>query len=59
MLRQIVPATLRSWARKLMYRSSGAMQMTQVERRLLIEYYCEDILRLEVVLQRSLSSWLV
>jgi hypothetical protein len=57
-LRHAIPAPARSFLRKLIYRTSGSMQMTPVEHHLLVEYYRQDIRRLETLLQRDLSAWL-
>ena len=57
-LRRAIPPRIRSLMRKLIYRTSGSVQMTEVERQLLVEYYLQDILRLETLVQRDLSAWL-
>jgi len=57
-LRHALPMPIRSSLRKFAYKKPGAVQMQPAERALLIDYYREDIHKLERLLQRDLSAWL-
>ena len=56
-LRAAIPRPLRARLRNLFYRNKDSMQMQPAERKVLVEYYREDILKLEDLLQRDLSAW--
>ena len=44
--------------RKLLYRRPGTLRMSAKERACLVDFYRDDIRRLEGVLDRDLSGWL-
>jgi len=57
-IRHALPSTIRLSLRKLAYRQRDAIQMERAERELLIEYYREDVRKLEKLIDRDLSAWL-
>ena len=54
----IIPQPVRSIVRKVLYRPRRAIGMSDPERAVLIDYYRDDIRRLEHLLGRDLSAWL-
>jgi hypothetical protein len=56
-LQATIPRPLRASLRNLFYRNRDSIQMQPAEREMLVEYYREDILKLEGLLQRDLSAW--
>jgi len=57
--RRFVPAPLRGFAKRVIYRPPGSLQMDSADRELLLEFYRADILKLQGILNRDLSGWLV
>ena len=57
-MRAWTPASLRSLLRKAVYRQRRAVHLAQDDRRFLIDYYRDDILKLQQLLNRDLSAWL-
>jgi hypothetical protein len=57
-LRDRIPAPLRPMLRKVAYRRSRTVRLAQEDRRFLIDYYKDDIHRLQQLLDRDLSAWL-
>jgi len=57
-VQRLVPASMRPWLRKAIYRPRNRVKMTPAERSMLAAYYRQDVSRLESLLQRDLSSWL-
>jgi len=57
-VRELVPFGVRPIVRKLLFRRSGALKMDAEDRRYLVDYYREDIVRLASMLNRDLSDWL-
>jgi hypothetical protein len=57
-MRNCTPTPLRPALKKMVYRSRGSFSMSPEDRRFLIEYYRDDIRRLEHVIERDLSAWL-
>jgi uridine kinase len=55
MLAEALPRPIR--LRDLFYRSKDSVQMQPAERRAVVEYYREDILKLENFYKRNLSAW--
>ena len=53
-----VPDRLRDQAKKLVYRQPGSMVMAPTERNVLVNYYREDVLKLQALLNRDLGHWL-
>jgi hypothetical protein len=58
-LREAIPAPVRTTLHDLAYKKKGAVKLQSTERALLLEYYRQDILKLQTILQRDLSTWLV
>jgi hypothetical protein len=56
-LRAAIPQPLRVRLRNLVYTKKSSIQMQPAERGMLVEYYREDTLKLEGLLQRDLSAW--
>ncbi len=57
-LRDCVPPALRPWVKRIAYRSGKSIPMPNADRLFLLDYYYDDIRRLERVIQRDLSTWL-
>jgi hypothetical protein len=58
-LRGIVPAGIRRLVQRARWRSPESVRMSTEDRRFLIEYYAADVRRLESIIDRDLSAWLV
>jgi hypothetical protein len=59
MLKRLTPVPIRSFVRNTIYRPSGSVSMQQEDRGLMLDFYRNDIHRLEGILGRDLSAWLV
>ena len=59
MLRRVLPVDVRSALNRLRYRQRDTLRMSSDDRRFLIEFYEEDVRRLESIIGRDLSPWLV
>jgi len=57
-LRRIMPEGARGPLRKLIFKPRSAVQMTPAERAMLVEFYRQDVRKLEEMLGRDLSAWL-
>jgi Sulfotransferase family len=57
-LRNCTPTAARPFLKKLVYRPRGAMKMGPDDRRFLVQYYRDDVRRLEHLIERDLSAWL-
>jgi hypothetical protein len=57
--RKIVPGSIRPLVHKLAFRKLAVTTMTQEDRRFLCDYYRDDVMRLALLLDRDLHSWLV
>jgi hypothetical protein len=57
--RKLMPARLRTTVRDAFYRAPGATKMEAADRRLMLEFYASDIRKLEGILNRDLSAWLL
>jgi hypothetical protein len=53
-----VPGPLRNQAKKLVYRQPESIVLAPSEREILIEYYRNDILKLQALMNRDLGHWL-
>jgi hypothetical protein len=58
MLKRLTPAPIKSFVRNAIYRPSGSVSMQQEDRGLMLDFYRNDIHRLEGILGRDLSAWL-
>lgn len=58
-VKKLVPREWRQSFKKAMYTEESIPKMTKEERKFLIDYYREDILKLEKLLQKDLSGWLI
>jgi Sulfotransferase family len=58
LLRSATPPSIRRHLHGLIYRKQGTLQLQQPEREILTNYYRTDILKLQTLLNRDLSSWL-
>jgi hypothetical protein len=56
--RRLLPAALRSYARRLAFRRREAFRLDPADRQYLLDFYREDIRKLSGLLNRDLSSWL-
>jgi hypothetical protein len=56
--RNCTPRAVRPALKKLIYRQRGSVTMSPEDRRFLVEYYRDDVRRLERVIERDLSAWL-
>lgn len=54
----MVPRSLRSYARHLVYRDKDMPQLHPEDRVTLVRHYREDILKLQDLIQRDLTAWL-
>jgi Sulfotransferase family len=57
-MRNCTPAAVRPAMKKLIYRRPGSVAMSAEDRRFLVQYYRDDVRRLERVIERDLSAWL-
>ncbi len=57
-LNEIIPSRLRPPIRKYWFRERRALNMDTRDRRYLIDYYREDVIKLASLLNRDLSAWL-
>jgi hypothetical protein len=57
-LRNRIPSSAQPAVKKLLYRQHGSMTMSAEDRRFLVQYYRDDVRRLEHVMERDLSNWL-
>ena len=57
-LRDTIPAPLRPLLRKVAYRQRRTVRLAPKDREFLIDYYKDDIHRLQQLLDRDLSAWL-
>jgi hypothetical protein len=57
-LREGIPSLLLPVIRRLMFRRSDDLRMDTEDRRLLVDFYREDITKLASLLNRDLSAWL-
>jgi hypothetical protein len=58
-LNEAFPLLLRPAASRLLFQRSSTLRMDAHDRRYLIDYYRQDIMKLAALLDRDLSSWLV
>jgi hypothetical protein len=59
MLKRFTPAKVKSRVRPAVYRPTGSLTLAPEDRALMLEFYRNDIHRLEEILDRDLSGWLV
>jgi hypothetical protein len=57
-LKKLVPARCEAALRNYAFRGGNALRMDAADRRWLIDYYREDVRRLEALLGKDLSDWL-
>jgi Sulfotransferase domain len=57
-LRRRIPARARAFLGKMVFHPNGSIKMTREDRGMLIDFYREDVLRLEAMIGRDLSAWL-
>jgi hypothetical protein len=57
MCKRITPAPILSFARTAVYRPHGSVKMTPEDRTLMLDFYRNDIRRLEEILGRDLGTW--
>jgi hypothetical protein len=57
-VRSVIPKSMRPMLKKLVYRQRGAVSMSAEDRRFLVKYYRDDVMKLERVIERDLSRWL-
>jgi hypothetical protein len=57
-LRALAPPAWRSRLRGQLFRSRASLAMEQADRRILTEYYREDVMKLASLIDRDLSAWL-
>jgi hypothetical protein len=57
--RKVLPGPVRRAVRDVFYRSPGAVTMSAADRNLMHEFYAGDVHKLETILNRDLSGWLV
>ncbi len=55
---KFAPRSLRQVARRALNRRSGSVTISREDRHYLVDYYCEDILKLAALLDRNLDGWL-
>lgn len=58
MLKRHTPARIKAQVRPAVYRPTGSLTMDAQDRALMLEFYRNDIHRLEEILDRDLSLWL-
>ncbi len=58
LLRACTPARIKPMVKKLIYKPRASLVMRPEDRRFLIEYYRDDVRRLERVIERDLSAWM-
>ena len=56
-LHYLAPASVRRAARPLIFNARSSLVMAAEDRAFLTDYYRDDVLRLEALLQRDLSAW--
>jgi Sulfotransferase family len=56
---RFLPATVKSALKDKLYRPAGSVTMGAEDKALMLDFYRNDILRLETILGRDLSLWLV
>jgi len=56
--RSLVPGAIKPLMQSALYRPSGSVKMAPEDRALMLDFYRNDIHRLEMILSRDLSSWL-
>jgi hypothetical protein len=54
----IIPAALKPYAKQLVYGEQPLPQLCPEDRALLVAHYRQDILMLQDILAKDLSSWL-
>jgi hypothetical protein len=59
MLRRVAPAPVKAKLHKAIYRPAGSLTMEPQDRALMLDFYRNDIQRLQALIQRDLSDWLV
>ncbi len=57
--RKVLPGPVRRAVRDVFYRPPGAVTMSAADRTLMHEFYAGDVRKLETILNRDLSGWLV
>jgi hypothetical protein len=57
-VRRCIPQGMRPMLKKAVYRQRGAVGMNSDDRRFLVNYYRDDVMKLERVIERDLSRWL-
>jgi hypothetical protein len=58
LLRACTPAGIKPTVKKLVYQPRTSLVMRDDDRRFLIDYYRDDVRRLERVIERDLSAWM-
>jgi hypothetical protein len=58
MFKRFTPAPIKSFVRNAVYRPIGSVTMRPADRALMLDFYRNDIHRLEGILGRDLSAWL-
>jgi hypothetical protein len=59
MCKRLTPAPIKSFVRNAVYRPTGSVKLESQDRALMLDFYRADIHRLEGILNRDLSAWLV
>ncbi|HTJ30364.1 MAG TPA: sulfotransferase, partial [Acidobacteriaceae bacterium] len=57
-VREHTPAAIRPLLKRVLYHKPGELKMNPADRRFLIDYYRDDIGKLERLIERDLSRWL-
>ena len=58
-IRQSCPPVLRPLGKSFLYRPKKSVQMTPEDRRFLLNFYRDDVHRLQQILGRDLSAWMI
>jgi hypothetical protein len=56
--RSLVPTAIKPMMQRALYRPTGSVRMAEEDKALMLDFYRNDIHRLEVMLSRDLSLWL-
>jgi Sulfotransferase family len=57
-MRNCTPPALRPFLKKRVYHARGSLTIPAEDRRFLVQYYRDDVRRLERVIERDLSAWM-
>jgi hypothetical protein len=58
-VKRLTPTPIKSFLRNALYRPAGSVTMDPEDRALMLDFYRNDVRRLEEILGRDLSPWLV